>query len=68
MNENGIHKDSRSSVLIIDDEENMRHMLASMLKRSGYVVQTAIDGETGIEELKRSQNAEYGRHDLFENR
>ncbi|RJQ81461.1 MAG: sigma-54-dependent Fis family transcriptional regulator [Desulfobacteraceae bacterium] len=40
------------SVLIIDDEENMRHMLASMLKRDGYVVQTAADGQEGLEKLK----------------
>ena len=39
-------------ILVIDDEENMRHMLSSMLKRTGYVVQTAPDGEQGLGLLK----------------
>ncbi|MBT8342757.1 MAG: sigma-54-dependent Fis family transcriptional regulator [Desulfatitalea sp.] len=38
-------------VLIIDDEENMRHMLSSMLKREGYAVDTAPDGRVGLEKL-----------------
>jgi two-component system, NtrC family, response regulator AtoC len=40
------------SVLIIDDEENMRHMLASMLKRDGYAVHTAAEGQEGLLKLK----------------
>ena len=39
-------------ILVIDDEENMRHMLSSMLKRTGYAVQTAPDGEQGLGFLK----------------
>jgi len=31
-------------LLVIDDEENMRHMLSSMLKKSGYRVSTASSG------------------------
>ena len=37
-----------SSVLIIDDEENMRHMLSKMLTRAGYTVQTAGDGKQAL--------------------
>ncbi len=39
------------TVLVIDDEENMRHMLSKMLAREGYSVQTAGDGREGLERL-----------------
>jgi len=52
MMNNNTPKSARSSVLIVDDEENMRHMLASMLKRDGFIVETAENGEAGIEALK----------------
>ena len=35
-------------ILIIDDEENMRHMLQTMLSRYGYTVSTAKDGAAGL--------------------
>ncbi len=35
-------------ILIIDDEENMRHMLSVMLARQGYLVDKAADGEEGL--------------------
>ena len=31
-------------LLVIDDEENMRHMLTNLLTKSGYLVDTASDG------------------------
>lgn len=40
-------------VLIIDDEENMRHMLSSVLRRLGYAVQSASNGKAGIEALRQ---------------
>jgi two-component system, NtrC family, response regulator AtoC len=42
-----LSKDTLSSqkrLLVIDDEENMRHMLSSMLKKDGYRVDTASGG------------------------
>ncbi|MGD2010084.1 MAG: sigma-54 dependent transcriptional regulator [Desulfobacterales bacterium] len=39
---------------MIDDESNMRHMLAAMLKNSGYSVDTASEGLEGIKMLERS--------------
>lgn len=39
------------AILVIDDEENMRHMMASMLKRYGYEVETAADGREGLARL-----------------
>lgn len=35
-------------LLIIDDEENMRHMLQALLSRSGYEVHVAKDGLEGL--------------------
>ncbi len=41
------------SILIIDDEENMRHMLSVMLKSAGFEITTAIDGVDGLEKIKK---------------
>ncbi len=38
-------------ILIIDDEENMRHMLQTMLTRYGYDIYTAQDGAEGLEKI-----------------
>lgn len=35
-------------LLIIDDEANMRHMLAALLQKSGYQVDTASDGAEAV--------------------
>ena len=35
-------------ILVIDDEENMRHMLSVMLSRQGYRTDLAADGEEGL--------------------
>ena len=42
------------NLLIIDDEENMRHMLAAMLGRSGYQVETAADGLEALQMIERT--------------
>lgn len=39
-------------ILVIDDEENMRHMLSVMLTRQGYHVDLAANGEEGVASLK----------------
>ncbi len=36
-------------ILIIDDEENMRHMLSTLLSKSGYTVKTAADGKQALD-------------------
>ncbi|MFT4705943.1 MAG: two-component system response regulator AtoC [Bradymonadia bacterium] len=38
-------------ILVVDDEENIRHMLALMLRKGGYAVQTANDGAEALEKL-----------------
>lgn len=39
-------------VLIIEDEEVLRNVLAKKLEKEGYSVATAEDGEIGIEKIK----------------
>lgn len=42
-------------VLVIDDEENMQHMLESVLTLEGLEVVTASDGQSGIDLLKSQE-------------
>ena len=46
---NTVTESSQKRLLIIDDEENMRHMLTTLLKRSGYLTDTASDGRKGLQ-------------------
>ena len=41
-------------LLIIDDEENMRHMLTAMLKSFGYRIDTAANGQDGLEKVMQN--------------
>jgi two-component system, NtrC family, response regulator AtoC len=47
---------SAKSVLIVDDEENMGHMLQVMLRKAGFVAETASNG---LEALKTMEKAHY---------
>ncbi len=47
---------THNRVLVVDDEENMRHMLSALLTREGYKVDTAGNGE---EALKISAETRY---------
>src|SRR5260221_2281591 len=40
------------SILVVDDETNLRHTLAYALRQEGYEVVTAEDGETALELFK----------------
>ncbi|MEE8429915.1 MAG: sigma-54 dependent transcriptional regulator [Candidatus Desulfatibia sp.] len=57
MNANDIHNTAGAAkrLLIIDDEENMRHMLSKLMKKSGYVVDTASDGHEGLNKVDQAQ-------------
>ncbi len=46
------HTINNKSVLIVDDEKNMRHMLKVMLGKVGYEVATASDGIKALEMLE----------------
>jgi len=41
--------DEEKRILVIDDEENMRHMLAVLLEKEGYQVDNAADGKQGLD-------------------
>ncbi len=38
----------KKRLLIIDDEENLRHLLRSILEKEGYEVCLAADGQQGL--------------------
>uniref|UniRef100_UPI0040579BAA sigma-54-dependent transcriptional regulator n=1 Tax=Candidatus Electrothrix sp. TaxID=2170559 RepID=UPI0040579BAA len=44
-------------VLIVDDEENMRHMLSALLSGEGYQVKTAADGQEAVNLLAKKSFA-----------
>ena len=39
-------------VLLIDDDDNFRHWLATLMRRLGFAVETAIDGVDGLAKLQ----------------
>ncbi len=41
-------------LLIIDDEENMRHMLSKVLTKAGYTIETASNGHEGLKMTNRN--------------
>jgi len=41
-------KKPKKRLLIIDDEENMRHMLSKVLSKAGYTIETASNGHEGL--------------------
>ena len=43
-------------LLVIDDEESMRHLLSVVLTRAGYTVHTASDGEAGLAFLQSNSH------------
>jgi two-component system response regulator PilR (NtrC family) len=40
-------------ILVVDDEQSLREVLSIMLKRAGYTVTSAADGEEAIEHLSK---------------
>jgi len=42
----------KKRILVVDDEENLRHMLQVMLKKLGYLVDTAADGADALEKAR----------------
>jgi len=45
-------KMSEKRLLVIDDEENMRHMLSTLLGKAGYIVAAARDGHEGLKMIQ----------------
>lgn len=46
--------DKRARVLIVDDEQNMRHFLSALLVKEGYLVDTANSGVQALEFLQQA--------------
>jgi two-component system response regulator AtoC len=46
---------SKKRLLVIDDEVNMRHMLATVLKKADYIVELASDGAEGLRLIEQSR-------------
>lgn len=44
-------------ILLIEDEESLRSVMQSALKQSGFLVDTAVDGEEALEAI-RAQTAD----------
>jgi putative nucleotidyltransferase with HDIG domain len=44
---------SPNSVLVVEDEENIRELLQEVLAGAGYVCDTAVNGQEAIEKLRR---------------
>jgi CheY-like chemotaxis protein len=40
-------------VLIIDDDDGVRELLAFLIKKDGYRAETAVDGEDGLQKAER---------------
>lgn len=45
-------KRNSGRILVVDDEESVRSVTKQALERTGFVVEVAEDGETGLERLK----------------
>ena len=43
----------KPKILVIDDEANMCHMLAAVLRKAGYEVDAAPDGQAGLLQVQR---------------
>jgi two-component system, NtrC family, response regulator AtoC len=49
--------EAASRVLIVDDEENIRHMLTLTLRKEGYLVKAVPDGQAALDELNLTDYA-----------
>ncbi|MCF7854453.1 MAG: response regulator [Candidatus Pacebacteria bacterium] len=45
-----------TTILVVDDEEGVRDVCASILQRHGYRVVSAVDGEQGIQRLQENKH------------
>jgi two-component system response regulator AtoC len=45
---------SGQKILVIDDEANMGHMLAAVLKKAGFQVDSVLDGKAGLEKITQA--------------
>ncbi|HXC92407.1 MAG TPA: response regulator, partial [Geobacteraceae bacterium] len=43
--------EAKKRILVVDDEENLRHLLSLLLKKQGYAPESAADGTEALEKL-----------------
>jgi DNA-binding response OmpR family regulator len=52
-------------VLIVEDDPRMRELIAEIIEREGYAVQTAKDGDIGWQLLEKSDQIDLVITDIF---
>ena len=48
-------RESKRSVLVVDDNEDIRHLLTLVLENAGFTVLTGIDGPDGLSKTKSAK-------------
>ncbi len=46
--------EAKKRILIVDDEENLRHLLSLLLRKQGYAPESAADGAEALEKLSEN--------------
>jgi len=64
MDNRGIQKGSSQKILIVEDNQDNRELVAKVLKLTGYHVIEAVDGQEAIEKA-RAENPDLILMDLF---
>jgi len=54
----------RKKILIVDDEEGMRHMLSIILKKEGYSPEAVPDGKNALNRLKKDDTINFVLSDI----
>jgi two-component system, cell cycle sensor histidine kinase and response regulator CckA len=54
---NGNSANSSETILVVDDEDYIRHITVSMLERSGYSTMVAVDGEDAVRVFKENSES-----------
>ncbi len=55
----------RERVLVVDDSAAIRHLVSDCLRRQGFRVETAIDGQDGLEKAVAAAESKAGVFDLI---
>ena len=48
-------RDSKRSILVIDDNEDIRHLLTLILETAGFTVLTGVDGADGLSQTRAAK-------------
>ena len=52
--ESGLVPSSEKLIMVVDDDDGIRDMLGFVIKREGFRVATAVDGEDGLAKIQAS--------------